>query len=607
MEANDTSNGGNDHKRKVHEGVSNSYGAGFEKPTKRIYFPSTRPSKTQVMNFLLDENKRRLSRLLRQLVRERNWKEASGVVSMLLKGTSERSPPFVHRRKYWAAMEILRQFKSTANNEKNIKGIYESWMSKHGWKQYQMKKSYMIQLEFALYCIKQGNIQDAYNTIKFLGQDVESGSDPVVKLMAGLILYQLWYSGIPKEMQLNFQTFMSSEAFEMVPSDGFCLKPEPVDFDSVEFRDMKISQCASQESVGNEVKSPLDTSSDTPMKQSHQVFPEHNFYMKRSAEMSEPEAPFPTWDNLVHDISFPYGLDTSLIPIWWRQSPADTEYYSDYLHKNNAKDYYIGAVRHLKDALYSTPPLLAALLPLIQLLLLNDQVEEALEELKKFCINSNAVLPFRLRAILLECFGRKHPTMLSTCYEDVLKKDPRCSSSLAGLIRLYKNGSYNIEPLLGMIALHLDATYATCDIWGELASCFLELQTMARHPYEEDQMSTVRQMNDDDGMEVSFIPPNTIPGVFTKDQERKSWKLRCRWWATRHFSKNTYLSEMQAGDWQLLTFKAACVAHLYDQNFEYAQNVFNSLKEKSDRERFLFLQMHFRRSMKLLGNLNRTA
>ncbi|KAL5979175.1 hypothetical protein ACLOJK_019073 [Asimina triloba] len=170
----------------------------------------------------------------------------------------------------------------------------------------------------------------------------------------------------------------------------------------------------------------------------------------------------------------------------------------------------------------------------------------------------------------------------------------------------YHLGIYNVELLVGMIALHLDATYATCDIWGEFASCFLELEALTRFPYEDDQMSTNREMDDDNSMQMRFSP-NRIPKLFAKAQEIKMWRLRCRWWATRHFSKNACLLEKQAGDWQLLTFKAACASHLYDEKFEYAASVYNILEEENDTGRLSFLQMHFGRSIKLLGNLNRTA
>lgn len=59
------------------------------------------------------------------------------------------------------------------------------------------------------------------------------------------------------------------------------------------------------------------------------------------------------------------------------------------------------------------------------------------------------------------------------------------------------------------------------------------------------------------------------------------------------------------GDWDLLTFKAACASHLYEPKFEYADKVLSGLKENEDGERYLLLQMHFQKSLRLHVNLNR--
>lgn len=108
-------------------------------------------------------------------------------------------------------------------------------------------------------------------------------------------------------------------------------------------------------------------------------------------------------------------------------------------------------------------------------------------------------------------------------------------------------GNYNVESLLEMIALHLDATYGLAGTWGELASCFLGLQTILNSGYEEDCMSTVQHTNDTVGKPACSTSFNLIHPMFMKSEVRKSWRLRCRWWSSRHFSKDKYLSEVQAG------------------------------------------------------------
>ncbi|RVX02021.1 hypothetical protein CK203_019447 [Vitis vinifera] len=120
--------------------------------------------------------------------------------------------------------------------------------------------------------------------------------------------------------------------------------------------------------------------------------------------------------------------DSWLLPLRLPHSNANFEDLI-HLHRELINDYYKSAVKYLKLALYSTPPILAALLPFIQvisifffilflafslklklskeeeswktendvtrLLLLGGQVKEALNELEKFSHNSNATLPIR--------------------------------------------------------------------------------------------------------------------------------------------------------------------------------------------------------------------
>lgn len=101
-------------------------------------------------------------------------------------------------------------------------------------------------------------------------------------------------------------------------------------------------------------------------------------------------------------------------------------------------------------------------------------------------------------------------------------------------------GDYSFKPLLDMIALHLDATYAPGSIWGEFASCFLQLSQ-----FEEDRISV--NNNAMEYGEGNQGVSSMVIEEFIQGRLGKLWKVRCRWWSTRHFSKNAYLSEMQAG------------------------------------------------------------
>lgn len=91
-----------------------------------------------------------------------------------------------------------------------------------------------------------------------------------------------------------------------------------------------------------------------------------------------------------------------------------------------------------------------------------------------------------------------------------------------------------------MIALHLDATDAEYSIWRVFSSCFYK-QSLC----EKDCMSTCSIQNENgQGQHCSF---NRTPKVFTEGISGKSWRLRCRWWLTRHFSNRKLESDIETG------------------------------------------------------------
>lgn len=93
-----------------------------------------------------------------------------------------------------------------------------------------------------------------------------------------------------------------------------------------------------------------------------------------------------------------------------------------------------------------------------------------------------------------------------------------------------------------MIALHLDATYADYNTWREFALCFLKLSQ-----YEEDRMSVCLNGNEKGHKDRYSVCFNKTPKMFIEGKSGESWRLRCRWWCTRHFSHNILASEIAAG------------------------------------------------------------
>ncbi|PIA31319.1 hypothetical protein AQUCO_05100095v1 [Aquilegia coerulea] len=456
------------------------------------------------------------------------------------------------------------------------------------------KDKFAVQLEFVLFCLTHGMLDDAKQATVSMVHDTEYVKDPMLNMILGLIYYELWYACIPEEMKLKssdiYETPMLSDLSGLNSFNG----DESTCCNSLNIQSAKSpARDDSASSVGNNKSKCIKSVGDIQREPSKQSFKPQNFYMEESSETSGSKEDNHD-DNLTDTSVFnSRGLEAILLPI---QLPELNENFGNsiYIYMRTLNDYYANAVKHLKSALYSTPPVWESLLPLVQLLLLGDKVEEAVKELENICQTSNATLPLRIKAILLECFESKNSIMLSTCYEDTLKKDPTCGHSLTRLITMHKNGDYGLMSILEMISLHLDATYAACSIWEELASCFLKVSR-----YDEDQFSVCGNA---DERHLTYM--NTNPIRFIHVNSRRSWVLRCKWWSKRHFSKNAHVSEMKAGNWDLLTCKAACASHLYGPQFEYVVSVNSYLEQAGKRDQALSLQLHMKNSVMVSEELN---
>lgn len=570
------------------------------RPNKRIILSMTKPSYVLGLapNNVRAENRGRLLRLLGQLVRQHNWSEASGVLSTVLKGTCKDHSPVTNRMKYWVTMELQKRMGSASMNM--IKWIYEIWMGKIGsMKNWPLEDRCVVQVELILFYLTDGDLEKAHEAVRNLIQDHDIGEDPVSSMVVGLTYYQLWYSTIPKEMQwanldesyTTVQSDMSETRFDDLGenSDG----SYAVDFHEAD----APLHCDSDTSVMNDKIMSMDIDSNPHREASvevdanlqcgkpHQSFQQQGFYMDLDESSGHEVFSLNYGDNM-QDASIFYAhgsLDSWLLPL---HLPENLEDYIN-LREGILNDYYIDALKYLRLALESTPPVLAALLPLVQLLLVGDEVKEARHEVEKLCQSSSTTLPLRLKASLLACFDHNNSIMLSVCYEDILKKDPTCDHSLARLISMHQNGNYGTEPLLEMIALHLDATYAECNIWREFASCFLKL-----YQSEEDRLSICLNESEIGRKRKYSVGYNRTPNIFTEGKSAKAWSFRCRWWLTRHFGKNTLGSEIDTGDLTLLTYKAACACHMYGREFVYVEKACAYLNGETNEDLLSILKTH---------------
>ncbi|KAK4258377.1 hypothetical protein QN277_007833 [Acacia crassicarpa] len=448
---------------------------------KRIISSLTKPSYVQRLrsNKLRSQHHGILRKLLHKLVNQQNWVEASGVLSVYLRATVKETSPFENRFKYLVLLRLLKHVEKSNIKPRRIENIYDIWMAKNGqMKDEPMKSRSAVDLDFILFSLMQGNIEEAYQGVLCLKQRSRSDHDSISNMVMGLVYYEKWYSCIPKEFR-----WRGSELFD---------------------------------SLGTSYMEEEDFSSQAD----HQ--------------------------------SFEYSI---LLP------------------NKLLDDYYEGSVRHLHTALESTPPAPAALLPLIQLLLMGGQVDEALHVLEKQCCSSISALPSRLKAILFERFNSNNSLLLASCFEDSLKKDPTCCESLAKLVKMHEDENYSVESLVEMIAHHLDATNAEHGTWKQFADCFFRLSD--KDEYRQHTSSFLR----------------STPKVFTK----KSWSLRCKWWLNKHFSTTILGSEIEAGDLQLLTYKAACASYMYGKKFRYVMDASYHLKE-NDKDLLKVLDDHRRNS-----------
>ncbi|KAL0406760.1 UNVERIFIED_CONTAM: hypothetical protein Slati_3989900 [Sesamum latifolium] len=556
---------------------------------------------------LRSQHRKRLWRLLKKLIRRHNWAEASGVLSVLLQGTVKDQSLSRNRAKYSAALELLNHIKGQTISSRKIQGVYELWMKKLGpLKFWSTKERFAVQLEFILTCLKRGSMEDAHQAALCLMQERGFDGDPVANLVVGLAFSQLWYSGIPKELQLtelnSSGTYMQSE----IPVNGFHM---PVDYskenDALEAGGANSPlQCDSNTSVandkdllgddGDQQKYSMDVDDNVKKETSYTSFQPQGFYMRSAEASGNSDYSMSNYSGDLPHASIFYnqdiGLPPWLLPI---KLPSSHENVEDavYMHRKLHNNYYKSALKHLRVALYSTPPVIEAFHPLIQMLLLGDQVHEALNELETLFHSSDTVLQLRLKASLLEHFDSGNYVKLCTCFEDILKKDPTCNDSLARLVLMHRRGDYETENLVEMIALHLDASYGMCETWQELASCLLKLSQC-----EGDRVSTC--FGGSDRYNEGYLDhSNKIPELFTNGESGKTWRLRSRWWLNRHFHDRILISDNESGDLKLLTYKAAAASHIYGRHFKYVVKTTEIIEKEDDMELYSFLQTHILNSV----------
>ncbi|WCJ32261.1 hypothetical protein M5689_013699 [Euphorbia peplus] len=559
---------------------------------------------------LRPQNRVRLCSLLHKLMRQHNWVEASGVLSILLKGTCKDKCPMMNRFKYSVSMELLKHIDNDVQLT-SVDRIYDTWMtkigidvSKEGKKnEYTEEDRIAVRLESILYQFTQGKIEGERQNARSVMRENDYNYYPSFNVIMGLIFYQLFYSSLPEDMQ-----YKDSDKIHCPTNSDMSAVASQLDTSSATKFRYEIGGLGRNALFNDESESSFQYDSETSVMDGKEMLAQASDDVKRevvSTEVdvnqqrdlpqgfyvnsAENEASADNNGGISHSIrnlSAHNNLESWLLP--FQSGDCELEKIHDHEFEQ--------AVGYLQAAVSTTPPSLAALLPLIQLLLLRCQYKEALQELENFCEISNAALPARLRGCLLEHVDPNDNISLSTSYEDTLKRDPTCNISLSKLISMHQNGNYGPEPLLEMIALHLDAVFADYTVWRDLALCFLKVSL-----HEQDCMSMCLDGNEDGKTKGHSVCYNS-PKLFIHGKSGKAWKLRCRWWLTRHFSKNQLASEMASGDMQLPTYKAACAAHMYGPGFDYVVKAYACLEKEKNRDLFTLLQLHMKTSTGFYSN-----
>ncbi|WVZ81782.1 hypothetical protein U9M48_029124 [Paspalum notatum var. saurae] len=574
---------------------------------------------------LLCLNRRRLGRILHELAGAHQWRDAASVVSTLLRGYRKPDSFEETRRIFVVAMEIHKQLAEGSSVRQGGRSSYylrtqklfNVWMRKLIWFPSSPKK-YLVTLELALFHLSQGNIDNAHITTRTLIAKDSLQTHPVVNLIHGLILFDKWYSGLPKDMQVKeFEVY--DESCDISMKSNGCEETDLLDDSddkSIYVDDSSLPTCSSECSINNE-----DTDRKMNGKPSY-------IHPKEEMDPLESQVNENFRSIFLNTSDGPScGLEKSLLPLRLKLPTGDSDDCFDkyWKYKSTPNTLYEEAEKCLRFALYSNPPVIAALLPLIQefvpafepgmvievasapgfsglpILLLGDKLKDALDELEKACISSTTALPFRLRGRLLEEYDQNQVSTISSCYEEALRRDPTCRYSMERLIRMHRKGYYNTIQLFEAIAIHLDSVDGKPYIWEELVSCFLRLFSDNTADYEDCISCTSSQGDQALGSFSKFS------SVFFERLTRESWKARCRWWMHHHFSQNAYISDTSTGDCKLVASKAACAAHLFGPEFPYVKAAGSYITKQEALDEISLLVRNKQNSVRLLETLEKLA
>ncbi|CAN8288134.1 unnamed protein product [Cochlearia groenlandica] len=546
----------------------------------------------------------RLVKILKELLRYRNYREASGVLSVLMQGTMRDCSPKMNRLKYEAQIKLVNHLEHSKNKAKEIGQIYDTWIGRIGKKHKEEKL--VVWFDQICHFIEHGMKGEAHSAAISMMQNRDLAMLSRSNLFIGITFYKFWFSKL-KELQPKDEDCIESVS-NMSESRSDNMLEDPVREESVYSAESGGSvRYESESSVMNYKRLSHMSISDSGIAMDVKVKREspqrNNNPPQLYATSEENEAPLRDGADYDPDlIKILWDMDPWLLPL---KPPEDPDCY----RKIVTDSFYKEAVRYLRVAMQSTRHVtITALHPLVQLLLIGGHVDEAMKVVDEVCNKVHHINAFRIKALMMEKF-HTNIEELAKCYEDILNIDPCCVTTVKKLVLMCIEDGYSRESLIEMIALHVEASSPEPEIWKEFAICLIHFF----ENLDEDRMSVcINGQGEEKTQQIYSVRYNSTPRMFTNT----TWTLRAKWWLNRHFSRETLEKDTEKGDWEMMSYKAACASHIYGREFSYVTKVYGLLEKHINNDDtashqhtgltldlFNFLRTH-RRNWNIIYNLN---
>ncbi|XP_065873937.1 uncharacterized protein [Euphorbia lathyris] len=173
----------NKSKKRTRNSHNECYITQQENAYKRVISSVTRPSYLLALGSdkMRPKNRVRLCHLLKKLMRQHNRAEASGVLSILLKGTCKDKGSRMNRFKYSVSMELLKHIECNDVELTSIDKLYDTWMTRIGINvSYKEKRNVSmkedriaVRLESILYQFLQGRIEGERQNARSIPEDMQ--------------------------------------------------------------------------------------------------------------------------------------------------------------------------------------------------------------------------------------------------------------------------------------------------------------------------------------------------------------------------------------------------------------------------------------------------